>query len=54
MKEEHQLTENMKKFFDNLLSIKRFVKEKYDETQNDVLKDIFDRLDITIKTTDER
>ena len=51
--EHYQATESMKKFFENLLEIKAFVKKKHDETKNEILKEIYERLDKVIKSTDE-
>lgn len=49
MKEEHKITPNMKKFFDNLLEIKAFVKRKHEESKDQVLKEIYKKLDLVIK-----
>lgn len=54
MLEEHKASENMKKFFDNLLEIKKFVKNKYEETHDEVLKEVYIKLDKVIKSTEEK
>lgn len=48
-KEEHQASENMKKFFENLLEIKDFVKKKYDESKDKTIKEIYEKFDKVIK-----
>lgn len=47
--EEHKASEEMKKFFENLLEIKAFVKTKHEETNDPTLKEIYERLDKVIK-----
>lgn len=46
--------ESMQKFFNNLLEIKKFVKEKSDETKDEVLLEIYNKLDKTIKETNHK
>lgn len=50
---EHQASPEMMKFFKRLLDIKEFVKEKYKETNDEILKEILDKLDETIKTKEK-
>ena len=49
MIEEYKTSPNMKKFFDNLLDIKEFVKEKYEDSNDEVLKEVYAKLDSAIK-----
>lgn len=48
-KETHTDSENMKKFFDKLTDLKAFVKEKAEETNNQTIKEIYNRLDYAFK-----
>lgn len=41
--------EDMQKFFSNLLEIKKFVKDKHDETQDKILLEIYNKLDKVIR-----
>jgi hypothetical protein len=52
MIEEYQASESMKKFFENLLEIKAFVKKKHEETKDVVLEEIYNRLDKVIKSSE--
>ena len=55
MEEEiHKLTPGMKKFFEKLIDIKEFVKQKHAETKMGILKVIHERLDEVIKSTEEK
>lgn len=47
--EEYQASESMKKFFENLLEIKAFVQMKHEETNDPILKEIYEKLDKVIK-----
>lgn len=48
--ETYQASEPMKKFFTNLLSLKEFVSQELQKSNNDpVLKEIMDKLDNCIK-----
>ena len=49
MKEEHKMTPNMQLFFDKLVDVKLFVKEKYNESHDEVLNEIYKKLDAIIK-----
>ena len=49
MKEEHKMTPNMQLFFDKLMDVKLFVKEKYNESHDEVLNEIYKKLDAIIK-----
>jgi hypothetical protein len=48
-KEEYKASPYMKKFFENLLEIKEFVKQKHNETKDKILQEIYERLDKVIK-----
>lgn len=52
---EFPLCEEMKKFFDNLLEIKEFVKKEAESSKDPILYQIYNMLDRVIKTegTDE-
>lgn len=47
--ETHQASENMKKFFENLSNLKKFITEKADETENEAIIEIRDRLEKIFK-----
>ena len=47
--EEHKLTECMEMFFNNLFEIKEFVLSKYEETNNEDFKIIYDKLNKVLK-----
>lgn len=42
-------SEEMKKFFTKLLELKKFVKEKAEEDENELLREIYNKLDNIIK-----
>jgi len=48
-KEKNQASEYMMKFFNNLLEIKEFVRQKSEESQDPILKEVFQKLDKVIK-----
>lgn len=50
--EQYQASESLKKFFENLLEIKAFVKKKHEETNSDILSEIYQKLDKVIKVTE--
>ena len=47
--EKHKASENMQKFFANLLEVKEFVKKKAAEKKDPVLNEIYQKLDKVIK-----
>lgn len=47
--EEHKMSPEMNLFFTKLLDIKHFVKAKYEETQDETLHEIYQKLDEIIK-----
>ena len=47
--ETHQASEYMKKFFNNLSELKEFIKRKAEETDNEDIIEIRDRLDRIFK-----
>lgn len=49
MPEEQQASDNMKKFFENLLEIKQFVLEQYQKKDDPILHEIYIKLDAVIK-----
>lgn len=49
MDKEYVATEEMKKFFENLLALKAFVKQKASESRDDTIQEIYNRLDKIIK-----
>ncbi len=51
MLEKHKASDSMKKFFENLLEIKEFVKKKHQETKDITLEEIYKKLDKVIKST---
>ncbi len=52
-KEHYQASKSMQKFFENLLEIKGFVKKKSEETKDEVLKEVYGKLDKVIKNSQE-
>lgn len=51
--EEHKAPEHLKKFFNNLVDFKEFVRQKYQQTKNPIIKEIFDKFDIAFKHVNE-
>ena len=51
--ETHQAPEYLHKFFNKLVDLKSFIKEKYDETQDPILKEIYDKFDACFLSTKE-
>ena len=47
--ETHQASENMRKFFENLSNLKKFIAEKADETGDNIIIEIRDRLEKIFK-----
>jgi len=48
-KKEFFPSDDLKLFFDNLLKVKQYVKEAAACTENEVIKDIYEKLDHIIK-----
>lgn len=46
---ELQATPEMAKFFENLLDLKKFVKQASEQSKDPLIKNIYDRLDVIIK-----
>jgi hypothetical protein len=53
-KETAVASENMKKFFDKLCKLKEFIKEKADETGDDTIIEIYERLDEIFKIEENK
>lgn len=51
-KEEYKMSPNMKLFFNRLLELKKFVKNKSHKSQE--MKEVYEMLDGIIKSTDEK
>lgn len=51
--EEYKMSPEMTKFFTKLLDIKHFVKNKYEETKDETLHEIYQRLNEIIKEKGE-
>ncbi|WP_161792759.1 hypothetical protein [Parachlamydia acanthamoebae] len=49
MRKEYQASKNLGKFFQNLLEIKEFIKNKSSKNEDPILKEIYDKLDKVIK-----
>ena len=49
-----QASENMKIFFEKLLTLKKFVKEHADSSQDPILLEIYSNLHSIIKTQEEK
>lgn len=47
--EKHTASENMKKFFDKLTELKKFIKEKAEETKDETVVEIHNRFDEIFK-----
>lgn len=47
--EEFQAPPNLAKFFDNLVELKKFIKEKSEESDNESIKEIYSKLDKIFK-----
>lgn len=52
--ETYQTSENMKKFFENLSNLKNFISDKADETGDDIIIEIRDRLEKIFKIKGEK
>jgi len=48
--EEKKASPELAKFFERLLDIKKFVKDKYEETKDELLNEIHKKLDGIIKS----
>lgn len=53
-KETAVASQNMKKFFDKLCKLKEFIKEKADETEDDTIVEIYERLDEIFKIEEDK
>jgi len=50
---EHKVPEHLLPFFNNVADLKAFVKKKYEETKDPILKEIFDKIHSFFTTTKE-
>lgn len=51
--ETHQAPEYLHKFFNNLVELKAFIRKKHLETQNNDIKEIYDRLHVIFNASKE-
>lgn len=54
MLEKHIASPEMKKFFTKLLALKDFVKKEMKNKNDPIIKEIYERLDEIIKSTEEK